>query len=160
MKINIRNKRLGTASSLLMLSLLQPPAQASEVDCDSSFVPLSQATSTPLQHHLSQHTANEHTWQYRPVNSAQGELTGYTFKTNITDTFTAYHDALDALEESYQDNVDEVLDSYEATIADARAIGDEQGVLLAKAKTDRQLSALKQERDQKRFALQMQYNIS
>lgn len=162
MKILIRKKRLSSLSSLLVLTLLQPTANATE----------SRITSTPAAYENSSEEADDkhqvkpqflNTTAYRSYGSLKvpvSELQHLAYKNDISQVFDAYHAELEALEEGYQDNVDHVLDQYEADLKLARYQGKEEQEVEAKLCAERMLAALKQQRNLKRQALRSKFHIT
>lgn len=161
MKIIIWTKRFGSASSLLLLSLLQPAANANEADSSGPNQPsIESSITTSLPHNLS-YTQLPLSRQFVPSDfDINAKVNPLTVKQQISDTFTAYYQAAEKLEESYQDHVDQVLDVYEAEIDQARQRGDEASITQAKFEADQKLDHLRTMRDTQRTALQGHFNIS
>ena len=161
MKIVIWTKRLGSASSLLLLSLLQPTASANTADSNTSNQPSYESSiTTSLQQTLSHTQLPPSHPFFQSDFDVHAKINPLTVKQQITYTFTAYYQAAEKLEEAYQDHVDQVLDLYETEIDQARQRGDDVSIAQAKHNADKKLDQLRVVRDNERMALQSRFNIS
>lgn len=159
MKIVIRKKHLGSLSSLLVLSLFQPSASAEE-NALFSFSNDYEVTANDLPINK---TLPALAHQPNPALTPKMgmDIPMAVYKTSITRAFDEYQQALTALEETYQDRVDLILDKYEQQLLDVQNSHNEIALIAeAKQSADAQLEQLKLEQQDKRQALQLQYHIS
>ncbi|SBS28507.1 hypothetical protein MAQ5080_01117 [Marinomonas aquimarina] len=155
MKIIIRKKHLGSLSSLLMLSLFHPSASA-ETDNNAARNAPSYAVHSANEIQLDRDTTalKVHWHTSGALHPQSSDMQHVAYKTDISKAFNEYYLALHALEEDYQDKVDDVLDEYEQNVKTAQ--------LLQQAKKSAQclLTKLKQQHHADREALKLKHHIS
>lgn len=161
-KIPLNRKQIRPLSSLLFLTLIQPAANANELNNPSNLqnyevkVYESEPSSTRKNY-----PKNVIAPKQDQVALSISDITNYAYKQSITQAFTAYYEALDQLEEHYQESVDNVLDQYEYNLKRAKLSNDNKmDVATAKSTAKERIAALKQERDKKRNELRMLYHIT
>ncbi|WP_425641351.1 hypothetical protein ACPUEK_15470 [Marinomonas gallaica] len=162
MKLIIRKKQLGSLSSILVLSLFQPSASADEA--------LSTSTSSGYETYLEERPIEASDYKALPsAYRVHSRLTRdasdsghYAYKANISQVFDDYYQALEKLEEHYQDNIDDVLDHYESELRMAKLEPNYElrQTSEAKQRARANLKSLKQKHFLKRAELEKKFHIS
>lgn len=158
MKIVVRKKHLSSLSSLLVLTLMQPAANAEVSDTKLSSTPRYEASSAEQERLVKGLPLKTAYRSHGNLNTRVGELKHFAYKDNISKAFDDYNLAKNKLEEHYQDKVDQLLDEYERSL---KIASDAEGeIMLAKEKAESMLAKLKQQHRAKQEALKLKYHIS
>lgn len=158
MKISLCKKHLGSLSSLLLLSLIQPSANAEAHNTGSSSTPIYDAQSSDEERAVKGIVLRTAYHSYGSLNISAGELKHVAYKSNISQAFEQYYAARNELEEHYQDKIDQVLDEYEQNLKLAANV--EQQTQQAKQSAKCVLAELKQQHQENQAALKLKYHIS
>lgn len=161
MKITLRKKHLGSLSSLLMLTLVQPSANA-EVYNSNTPNTLAYETQSSDEDSPSQSVILKSAYRSNGglINVNADDLKHFAYKTDISKAFDEYFSALNELEERYQDKVDKVLDQYEQSLKLASNVSSENQIELFKGDAKCMLAKLKQQHRANQEALKLKYHIS
>ncbi|MCO4786059.1 hypothetical protein [Marinomonas atlantica] len=162
MKLIIPKKQLGSLSSILMLSLFQPSASADET--------LSTSTSSGYETYLEERPIETSAYKAPPsayrvhsrLTHDASDIGHYTYKANISQVFDDYHQALEQLEEHYQDGIDNILDQYESELrlVQLEPSYDPHQISAAKQNARKNLKILKQKHISKRAELEYRLHVS
>lgn len=157
MKIMIRKKRLGSLSSLLVLSLIQPSANAEENNTSTSNTLTYNAQFSDEDRSAKNVVLKAAYRSHGNFSTISEDVKHVAFKSHISQTFEDYYTAQNRLEENFQDKFDQILDEYEENL---KLAANTQQTLQAKENAKAVLAEIKQQHKANQEALKLKFQIS
>lgn len=159
MKITIRKKHLSSLSSLLVLSLIQPSANAETSNTTTSSTPIYDSQPSSEDRSSVKGIVLKNAYRsHSNLRTGATEVKHIVYKGNISQAFEDYHAAKKQLEEQYQDRVDQALDEYEQNLK--LSANTEAQTLQAKEDARSVLAQLKLQHKANQEALKLKFHIS